>query len=192
MVRGPKLVGELVALRPIESRDAERLFEATQDEEGNRLTGTTATFTLEQLQEWTATVSDREDRYDYAMTSLMPDTSGEVSDELIGEIVLNDIDPVTRSANLRLQSLPHVRGRGYGREAISLIMKFAFAPAPEGLGLHRLSLDVLAINPRARMLYESLGFVQEGVLRDAASDGEGGLCDVTFMSILEDEYDPQR
>lgn len=192
MVRGPKLTGELVELRPIEGRDAARLFEATQDEEGMRLTGTTADFTQEQIQEWANTISDRPDRYDYAMTSLNPGKDGTVDDSLIGEIVINDIDSVTRSANLRLQSLPDFRGRGYGREAIALMLQFAFAPAPQGLGLHRLSLDVLSINPRARMLYESLGFVQEGVLRDAASDGEGGFCDAIIMSILEDEYDPQH
>lgn len=192
MVRGPKLTGELVELRPIEGRDAARLFEATQDEEGKRLTGTTADFTQEQIQEWANTISDRPDRYDYAMTSLNPRKDGTVDDSLIGEIVINDIDSVTRSANLRLQSLPDYRGRGYGREAIALMLQFAFAPAPQGLGLHRLSLDVLSINPRARMLYESLGFVQEGVLRDAASDGDGGFCDAIIMSILEDEYDPQH
>lgn len=192
MVRGPKLTGELVELRPIEGRDAARLFEATQDEEGMRLTGTAVSFTREQIEDWANTVSDRPDRFDYAMTSLIPNKDGEVDDSLIGEIVINEIDELTRSANLRLQSLPDYRGRGYGREAISLMLQFAFAPAPQGLGLHRLSLDVLSINPRARMLYESLGFVQEGVLRDAASDGEGGLCDAIIMSILEDEYDPQR
>lgn len=192
MVRGPLLTGELVQLRPIEGRDAARLFEATQDEEGMRLTGTTASFTLEQIEEWASTISDRPDRYDYAMTSLIPNKDGQVDDSLIGEIVINEIDPITRSGNLRLQSLPNYRGRGYGREAISLMLQLAFTQAPEGLGLHRLSLDVLSINPRARMLYESLGFVQEGVLRDAASDGEGGLCDAIVMSILEDEYDPSR
>lgn len=192
MVRGPELTGELVHLRPVEARDASRLWEALQDQETMRLTGTTRSFTEAEVSQWAATVSEHEGRYDFAMTSLMPAKDGSVCDEMIGEIVINDIDPVTRSANMRLQSLPEYRGRGYGREAISLIQQFVFAPQPQGLGFHRLSLDVLAINPRAKMLYESLGFVTEGTLRDAAPDGDGGFCDVYIMSILEDEYDPQR
>ncbi len=191
MVRGPELTGELVHLRPVEARDADRLWEALQDEETMRLTGTTASFAKEEVTEWAATIADREGRYDFAMTSLMPSKDGSICDEMIGEIVVNNIDPITRSANMRLQSLPQYRGRGYGREAISLIQDFVFAAAPQGLGLHRLSLDVLAINPRAKMLHESLGFVTEGTLRDAARDGEG-YCDVYLMSILDEEYELQR
>lgn len=181
------LTGELVQLRPLEQRDAQRLWEAVQDPESMRLTGTTQTFTKDQIDAWIPAVTGATDRFDFAMTSLMADADGVVDDSLIGEVVLNHYDPVLRSANVRLQSLAEFRGRGYGREAMSLVMKFAFTPAPHGLGLHRLELDVLSINPRAKMLYESLGFIQEGVLRDAARDGDG-FCDVIAMSILEDEY----
>lgn len=181
------LAGELVQLRPIELRDAQRLWEAVQDPETMRLTGTTQTFTLEQLEGWITRVSEATDRFDFAMTSLMAGANGDLDDSFIGEIVLNEYDPVLRKANVRLQSLAKFRGRGYGREAMSLVMKFAFTPAPEGLGLHRLELDVLSINPRAKMLYESLGFIQEGILRDGAKDSDS-FCDVIVMSILEDEY----
>ncbi len=181
------LAGELVRLRPLEQRDADNLFEAVVDPETRRLTGTTQSFTKEGIVDWIAHVNAAPDRFDFAMTSLMPDADGTVSDELIGEIVLNDYDPVLRCANVRLQSLAGFRGRGYGGEAMALVMKFGFTPAPLGLGLHRLELDVLSINPRAKMLYENLGFVQEGVARDAALDGEA-YCDVITMSILADEY----
>jgi hypothetical protein len=40
----------MMRLRPIEARDAERLWEAVQDPEGTRLTGTTAVFTRAQIQ----------------------------------------------------------------------------------------------------------------------------------------------
>ncbi|WP_051196995.1 GNAT family N-acetyltransferase [Jonesia quinghaiensis] len=184
---GPRLTGELVALRPVETRDAGPLAIAVADAETRRLTGTVATFTEEGILQWIESTTEAPDRVDFAMTSLMPLSDGSVSDQCIGEIVINEIDHHVRSANLRLQSLPQYRGRGYGREAISLVMGYAFAPAPQGLGLHRLSLEVLDINPRARMLYESLGFTQEGVLREAARDGDG-WCDVIVMSVLEDDF----
>lgn len=194
MTRGPVVLGEMVRLRPIEARDADRMWESLQDPEANRLTGTTETFTRDQIDEWVATVSDRDGRYDWAITPGAVRDGQPVSDELIGEIVLNDLDEHARSANLRLALLPNYRGRGYGREAIFEVLRFAFEGATdvdgvrhEGPRLHRVSLDVLSINPRARMLYESLGFREEGRLRDVYRDGDG-WADATVMSILEDEF----
>lgn len=194
MTRGPVVLGEMVRLRPIEARDADRMWESLQDPEANRLTGTTATFTRDQIDEWVATVSDRDGRYDWAITPGAVRDGQPVSDELIGEIVLNDLDEHARSANLRLALLPNYRGRGYGREAIFEVLRFAFDGSTdvdgvwhEGPRLHRVSLDVLSINPRARMLYESLGFREEGRLRDVYRDGDG-WADATVMSILEDEF----
>ncbi|WP_369375461.1 GNAT family N-acetyltransferase [Promicromonospora sp. Populi] len=189
MTRGPLLRGEMMRLRPIEARDAERLWEAVQDPEGTRLTGTTAVFTRDQIDEWAATVSDRPGRFDWAICSAAMRDGKPVSDEMIGEIVLNDLDEDVRSANLRLQLLPNYRGRGYGREAILEVLRFAFDGAGDdpGPGLHRVSLDVLSINPRAQALYESLGFVEEGRLRDVYRDGDA-WADAVVMSVLEDEY----
>ncbi|MEU4364844.1 GNAT family protein [Promicromonospora sp. NPDC023987] len=189
MTRGPLLHGEMMRLRPIEARDSERLWEAVQDPEGTRLTGTTAVFTRDQIDEWAATVSDRPGRYDWAICPAAERDGKPVSDELIGEIVLNDLDEDVRSANLRLQLLPNYRGRGYGREAIAEVLRFAFddVDGEAGLGLHRVSLDVLSINPRAQALYESLGFRAEGRLRDIYRDGDT-WADAIVMSILEDEY----
>ncbi|MGO1316260.1 MAG: GNAT family N-acetyltransferase [Cellulomonadaceae bacterium] len=187
MTRGPLLHGELVRLRPIEARDADKVWENLQDPEGTRQTGTTRAFTRAEIDEWTATITDRPGRYDWAIVPGLQRNGDYVSEDMIGEIVLNDIDPEVRSANLRLALLPNYRGRGYGGEAIFEVLTFAFGQGDDGLGLHRVSLDVLSINPRAQALYESLGFRAEGRLRDAARDGDG-WCDAIVMSILEDEF----
>lgn len=175
----PVIEGELVRLRPIGPQDAEHMWEMLDDAEGMRLTGTTASFTRPQIDEWCATVAAREGRQDWAITH--------GSDEYLGEIVLNEIDEHSANANLRLSMRPGHRGRGFGGEAIELVLRHAFAEESPGLGLHRVSLDVLSINPRAKMLYESLGFVVEGRLRHAHRDGEH-WCDAILMGILEDEH----
>ncbi|MCL2594214.1 MAG: GNAT family N-acetyltransferase [Promicromonosporaceae bacterium] len=194
MTRGPELRSGLARLRPMEARDAERIWEAVQDSEGLRLTGTTQQFTRQQIDEWAATISDQPGRYDWAITPGQYRDGKPISDDLIGEICLNSIDEYKRSANLRLQLLKEYRGRGYGGEAILAVLKFAFEgyrdhdgeyePGPR---LHRVSLDVLALNPRALQLYESLGFTQEGRLRDAHYI-DGAWVDVILMSMLVDEY----
>lgn len=172
----PTLQGEMLTLRPIRVDDAQALWESVSDPEGMRLTGTTRRFTLEEARDWCANVGELPGRVDLAITLVG-------HDEYLGEIVLDDIDEHLQSASLRLAMRPGYRGRGYGTEAIELVLGFAF----DGLGLHRVGLDVLAINPRAQALYENLGFRVEGRRRDAYRDGER-WCDAIDMGLLEDEY----
>lgn len=180
----PTLRGELVVLRPIAARDADQMWEMVNDPEGRRLTGTVADITREVNDRWCATVAERDGRVDLAITT-------HDSDEFVGEIVLLDIDEHDANAAMRMSMRPGYRGRGFGGEAIGLVLEYAFAPAPRGLGLHRVSLDVLEINPRARMLYESHGFEVEGRLREVHRDGDFWT-DVFLMAILEDDYRAAR
>lgn len=62
-------------------------------------------------------------------------------------------------------------------------MRIAF----EDLHAHRLFLDVFEGNVRARHLYEDLGFVYEGKMRDAARRNDA-WCNLCLMSMLESEY----
>lgn len=176
----PTLRGEMVTLRPVRAQDADASWQLVNDPEGRRLTGTTAVFTREEVEDWCATVGSVEGRFDWAITA-----GGR--DEMLGEIVLNHLDERAGSANVRIGMRPGHRGRGYAREAMMLVLRFAFGAPPEGLGLHRVGLDVLSVNPRAKALYESLGFAPEGTLRDAHLDGER-LCDVHLMGMLDDEF----
>jgi len=172
----PTLQGEMIVLRPIRASDADAMWEMLGDPEGNRLTGTTATFTREEIDAWCASRATAQGRYDFAVTV-------EGDDTFRGEIVLNEVDEVVRSANLRLAMGPQYRGRGYGTEGIQLVLGLAF----DGLGLHRVELDVLSLNARAKSLYENIGFRVEGRKRDAYRDGDG-WCDAIIMGMLEDEY----
>jgi len=74
-------------------------------------------------------------------------------------------------------------GKGVGTEATRLVVKFAF----ESLQLHRLELEVYDYNPRAKHVYEKVGFVQEGVKRDAAFLYDA-YRNVIIMSMLETDY----
>ncbi|GGC12325.1 hypothetical protein GCM10010972_27060 [Cellulomonas carbonis] len=176
----PTLVGELVVLRPVRAEDADGMWEMVNDPEGRRLTGTVRDITREESDAWCASVASRPGRIDLAIT-----VHG--SDEFLGEIVLMDIDERDANASMRMSLRPGQRGRGFGGEAIGLVLAHAFGAPPEGLGLHRVALDVLEINPRARMLYENHGFQVEGRLREVHRDGDYWV-DVELMAILEDDY----
>jgi RimJ/RimL family protein N-acetyltransferase len=70
-------------------------------------------------------------------------------------------------------------GHGYGSEATRLVIDYAL----NVVGVHRISLDVYAFNPRARHVYERCGFQVEGVQRDALR-WDGAWIDATMMSIV--------
>jgi RimJ/RimL family protein N-acetyltransferase len=75
------------------------------------------------------------------------------------------------------------KGRGYGRQAMRAIKQFAF----HEVRCHRLWLDVLDGNDRARGLYESAGFRVEGVSRESFKWGDS-YASLFIMSILANEY----
>jgi RimJ/RimL family protein N-acetyltransferase len=92
-------------------------------------------------------------------------------------------DHSNRSCNFRVLFGPRGRDRGLGTESTRLIVGYGF----ERLGLHRISLEVYAFNPRARRVYDKVGFVAEGVLRDALRWDDQWV-DATVMSILAPEW----
>ncbi len=78
-------------------------------------------------------------------------------------------------------------GQGYGRAALHLAKKVAF----DELGAHRLWLDVKALNTRAKILYDSEGFIVEGRLRDAVRMS-GGYETLIVMAMLQPEFAQRR
>jgi RimJ/RimL family protein N-acetyltransferase len=172
----PTLQGEMLVLRPIGPQDGDGMWEMVSDAEARRMAGTTRDWTRADVDCWLRAVGASDERIDLAVTA-----NG--SDEYLGEIVLEAIDTSVRSATLRLTMRPAYRGRGYGTEAILLVLDMAF----DGLGLHRVGAVVPAINARAKSLYENLGFRVEGRLRDGFRDGDGWT-DALVMGLLEDEY----
>ena len=98
-------------------------------------------------------------------------------------MVLKDWDPDSRGISYRTLIGPEGCNRGLGTEATRLILGYAF----EELGLHRVELEVFALNPRARHVYEKAGFVLEGTRRDALCfDGQWVASHI--MAILEQEW----
>ena len=75
------------------------------------------------------------------------------------------------------------KNRGYGREAMEALFKFAF----EGLNINRFWLDAYPDNTVGRHLYESLGMHRDGVLRQNYKS-ERGYLDQIIFSMLKDEY----
>jgi RimJ/RimL family protein N-acetyltransferase len=74
-------------------------------------------------------------------------------------------------------------GRGYGREAVELLLTFSF----DELDLHRIYLRVLDFNHRAIRTFRECGFVEEGRLRETLFR-DGAYRDILIMAVLEPEH----
>lgn len=73
-------------------------------------------------------------------------------------------------------------GRGYGREAVTLLVDYAFRYQ----NLRRVYLEVHSLNERAIKAYIGAGFIEEGRLREHVwSDGQ--YDDLVLMGILRDK-----
>src|SRR5690606_18287000 len=121
-----------------------------------RLTGTHEQFTEEQIRQWLATRADAHDRADWAIERRDDGT-------YLGEVVLNDLDRYNRTMGFRIALVSDAVGQGYGTEAT----KAAVAHGIEVIGLRRIELEVVDYNTRAQRVYLSVGFQQEGLLREA-------------------------
>ena len=101
-----------------------------------------------------------------------------------GHVGLYKIDHRIRSAEFAILIGDRDKcGRGLGKKVSLAIIKFAFLQ----LNLNRLSLTVLDTNERAVRLYESLGFVKEGVLRQSQYK-DGKYLDLFCYSLLRADY----
>lgn len=76
--------------------------------------------------------------------------------------------------------------RGLGKPLLRRLMALAFTE----LGANRFWLDVFDDNARARHVYRTVGFREEGLLREATVRADGTPGSLVVMSILAREYDP--
>ncbi len=74
-------------------------------------------------------------------------------------------------------------GHGYGREAIGLLLHYAFQYRNQ----HKVWLRVNADNERARRAYRACGFVEEGCQRSQVWSN-GRYVDLILMGILRSEW----
>ena len=175
----PTLSGRLVTLRPFRDGDAEVMARILSDPEVRRLTGSVESSAQaerpepvdDRLLDWYASRNEQADRLDLALE----DRS---SGGLVGEVVLNEVDLDALTCNLRVLVGPQGRDRGLGTEAVALATGYGI----ERLGLARVTLEVFEFNPRARRVYEKVGFVVTGV-RPAALVFDGVAVAAVDMEV---------
>ncbi len=136
-----------IHLKPLDISVIEPYLEMLADRDVARLTGSTATFTREQIEQWLLTRSTTPNRKDFGIF--------DQDRTFVGEVVLNEFNDEKNSMNIRiaLRGKPWFN-RGIGSQALALALEYAF----DTLVVDKVTLDVLVENPRAIKAYEKVGF----------------------------------
>jgi UDP-4-amino-4,6-dideoxy-N-acetyl-beta-L-altrosamine N-acetyltransferase len=173
-----RLVGKKAVLRRLCRDDAEDVVRwRSQPQVADQLFSPPPT--LDEHLRWFEATAGSKSRQEFVICART--AAGEVP---VGTIGLSLIDARHRRAEYGiLLGETLAVGQGLAAEASALLLTHAF----ETLDLHRVFLQLFHDNVRALRLYERLGFVTEGVLRDHAVR-RGAYVDVVVMGLLRDEW----
>lgn len=177
----PFLVGERIYLRGLEDEDLlGPYFQWLNDQESDKFTA--HAIWPNSMRKMRAFI----DRVGDSRTELVLAIVENKNDRHVGNIGLHDINWVHRCATMSiLIGERDARGKGYGREAIGLLVQHAF----QKMNLHRIQLGVRSDNEAAIRSYRAAGFKEEGFFRQALYSA-GKYYDVVRMSCLSNDRGP--
>ncbi len=169
----PRITGDRVALRPITDADTDHIVAWRNTPSVMQNFIFRQTFTPEMHRNWLATKVATGQVVQYIIED-------KADGRPVGSVYYRDIDPANHSAEYGIFiGEENARGKGFGTETARLFTEFGFTV----LGLHRISLRLLAENLPARRSYEKAGFAEEGLFRDMVLL-DGRYRDVVFMAKL--------
>jgi len=108
-------------------------------------------------------------------------------DELVGMVELDGILWNQGGVGLAVGIAPGQRGQGYGREAMEMLLDYAFSE----LNMRRVGLTVFEYNEPAIALYEKIGFTREGAAREYLHR-DGKTFDLFYYGLLRREWEARR
>lgn len=147
---------ERLTLRLIDAQDIEQVRELHNHPETLKWLSDTHFVTKMEQESWFKKISS-------SLTSRRYVVELCETKDLVGVFRLDDIDIENKSAYVGLDIAIDFRRKGIALETYEAMIPFLF----EELQLNRLSLITLETNHPAISLYEKLGFMKEGTLRQA-------------------------
>ena len=171
-----KLIGDRIYLSPRNSEDVEKFTEWLNDFETTDYLGKSAILTtLEGEKKYLEDNITQE--ANFVIVTLN-------DDKIIGTISLENINHINRCATLGIFiGDKDYRNKGYGTEAIKLILEYGF----KYLNLKNIKLDLMSFNKRALNCYKKCGFKEYG-RRRKCNFINGEYYDSIEMDILNEEF----
>jgi RimJ/RimL family protein N-acetyltransferase len=154
----PPLQTDRLGLRPWRTTDLEAVVDACQDADIARFAAAVPSpHGMADARAWFASLEPARlsgRRLELAITS-------RASGDVLGSIVLSNVEHVYRRAMVSFWVAPPARGKGVATDALQLFAAWALGP----LGLMRLELFVEPDNRSSQRVAEQCGFTREGLLR---------------------------
>ena len=179
------LIGARVALRALEERDLDLIWEAYKDLELELITsGDSPPVSDYQVRAfWRERIERPAPDMRYFVIEPLPGQQG--AGQFAGMCNLQEIDMRNRHADLGIWlACNDLHGLGYGTDAIRILLPYAFDVAR----LDKLHLGVYDFNEGGLRCYERIGFRYEGRLRQMLHY-QGRYWDEWAMRILRSEWD---
>jgi ribosomal-protein-serine acetyltransferase len=104
--------------------------------------------------------------------------------EMVGGLLFFPLDRRARATEIGYWLGEHSSGRGLMTRAARAMLGFAF----EELNVNRVGLQAEVGNQRSRAVAERLGFILEGIRRQAWVGGDGAFVDMASYSLLASEW----
>jgi len=107
-----------------------------------------------------------------------------VAEKAVGMIVLTDIDCKNGNAEIHIKLAlgDEFRNKGYGTQAINLLVEYAF----EELRLHLIYARINKHNIASQKMFSKCGFMEEGILKERVFK-KGKYMDVVLFSKIRTE-----
>jgi RimJ/RimL family protein N-acetyltransferase len=174
--------GKAVRLRSVELSDIEELVKGWNNLELRNLVGAAALGPISrgEEEEWIRnTWKERRERRSFVFVI------EEISKKkLLGTVSLFSCDWINRSAVLGIAIYgPENWGKGYGSEAVRLVLDFAF----KILNFNRVELETFDFNERAQTSFRKVGLKEVGRKRKARFI-DGSYRDAIVMDVLKNEW----
>lgn len=172
-----KLVGEKIYLSPKNIEDAEEFTKWLNDFNTTDYIGRSGELiSLEGEKEYLQ--NHAKDEASFVIVTLE-------DNKMIGICTIESINHINRTGTLGIFiGEEEARNKGYGEEAIKLILDYAFSY----LNLKNVYLQVMEFNQRAIACYKKCGFKECGRRRKCRYIN-GNYYDIVYMDILKEEFE---
>ncbi|MBQ8308200.1 MAG: GNAT family N-acetyltransferase [Clostridia bacterium] len=170
-----KIDNHCISLRFIETDDAAFLMELNNNLEiAKCVVGNPRQVTLQEQMCWMKKVATEEKTKRFII---------EYDGEPVGTVIISSIDLSNLTANVNIKLHSSARGKGIGKRSIKLALEYCF----DVLRIYCVTAHVLSFNKASLALFESCGFIKEGVLRSRVIKNNE-RCDLISFSITREDF----
>ena len=171
-----KIDNHCILLRFIETNDAAFLMELNNDLEiAKYVVGNPRQVTLQEQMFWMKKAATETQTKRFIV---------EYDGDPVGTIIISNIDLSNLTANVNIKLKASARGKGIGKQSIRLALEYCF----DVLQVYCVTAHVLSFNKASLALFESCGFIKEGVLRSRVIKNNE-RCDLISFSITCEDFE---